>query len=153
MNRAINRVSAVVLFAFIALGTTGCAGKKASPLENEQQAFDDVRAELLSIVIDPKRAAEAVELVSALEQSFSVTRKDIELRKANLILLNEDYDASRSDFEVQFEHIALDIRTNRNHISAIHRQFAEVLTAEEWAAIDKARSKAMNAAINTIQSL
>ena len=153
MIRVINHFSTVVLLVFIALGTTGCAGKKMPPLDIEQQAFDDVRAELLSIVVDPKRAAQAVELVSELEQSFGVTRKDIELRKANLILLNEDYDASRSDIEAQIEHIVLDIRTNRNHISAIHRQFMEVLTAEEWAAIDKARSKAMNAAIKTIQSI
>jgi hypothetical protein len=153
MTRAINRFSTFALLVFLATGTVGCTGKKASPLEIEQQAFDDVRAEIQSVVADPERAAEAVALISAIQESFSATQKDIAAREVNLRTLNADYDASRADIAAQFEQVALDIKLNRENVSEIHRRLMSILTADEWAALEKARSDALDAAIRSIQSI
>jgi hypothetical protein len=153
MTNAIRICTAVALLAAITLSTTGCAGKKASPIEIEKQAFDDVRAEIQSVVTDPERAAKASELVSAIEQSFVDTKNNVATRKAHLIELNADYDASRADIEADFHLIAADIEANRQQISSIHRQWREILTAEEWDEIEKARSEALEAAIKTLRSI
>jgi hypothetical protein len=153
MSRYFNISSTIVLLAALALGTVGCAGKKASPLEIEQQAFDDMRAEIQSVISDPERAAEAVALISAIQQSFAATQKDIAARQAKLRTLNADYDASRADIEAQFEQVVLDIKLNQENVSEIHRQLMSILTTDEWEALEKARSDAMDAAIQSIQSI
>ena len=153
MNRITSLSSAIVVLAATALGTAGCASKNESPFDIEKQAFDDVRAEIQSIVSDPDRAAEAIDLVSALQQSIDDTQKDVSARKARIRELNADYDASRADIEAQFDQIKSDIKSNHQRASEIHRQLVSVLTADEWAEVEKASSQAMAAAIKSLQSI
>jgi Sec7-like guanine-nucleotide exchange factor len=94
MNRIISLSSAIVVLAATALGAAGCASKNESPFDIEKQAFDDVRAEIQSIVSDPERAEKAIDLATALEQSIDDTKKDVEARRAKIRELNADYDRS-----------------------------------------------------------
>jgi len=153
MTNAIKLCTTVALLAAITLSATGCTGKNESPLDIKKQAFDDVRAEIQSVVTDPERSAKAIELVTAIEQRFVETKNKVATRKAHLIELNANYDASRADIEADFEQIAVDIEANRQQISSIHRQLRDILTAEEWDELEKARSKALEAAIKTLRSI
>ncbi len=153
MTNAIKLCTTVALLAAITLSATGCTGKNESPLDIKKQAFDDVRAEIQSVVTDPERSARASELVSAIELSLVEIKNKVATRKSHFIELNADYDASRADMEADLDQIAVDIKANRQQISSIHRQLRDILTAEEWGELEKARSKALEAAFKTLRSI
>ncbi len=153
MNRIISMSSAIVVLAATALGTAGCASKNESPFDIEKQAFDDLRAEIQSIVSDSERAAEAIDLVSALQQSVDDIQRDVSARRATIRELNADYDASRADIDSQFDQIKSDIQSNQQRASETHRQLVDVLTADEWAEVKNASSQAMAAATKSLQSI
>jgi len=145
-------VSAVLALA-IALSVAGCASKKQSPLDKMDAAFDDVRAEVQSVVTDPERAAQADELIHQLQQTYTSTTKSIQLRKDRLRELDEDYDASRTDMEEQLELILTDLQANQQTVLKISDEMFSVLTNEERAEIGKARSKALNAAVAAMDAI
>ena len=116
-------------------------------------AFDDVRAEVQSVVTDPERAPQADELIHQLQQTYTSTTKSIQLRKDRLRELDEDYDASRTDMEEQLELILTDLQANQQTVLKISDEMFSVLTNEERAEIGKARSKALNAAVAAMDAI
>ena len=55
MLRTVNYFT-VFLIATIALFTVGCAGQKASPIDKEANAFDNLRTNVQEVVADPDRS-------------------------------------------------------------------------------------------------
>lgn len=153
MSRIIGLSSVSALFAALLLGATGCAGTKESPVEQEKQAFADVRATIQSVIPDSEREVKALALVSAVEHSFFDVRKNIKAREARFRELNADYDATRADIESELDRIKMDIKSNQQTVTDIHRQLVDVMTADEWAAVEKAESKALSAAVRSLQSI
>jgi hypothetical protein len=152
VNRLAGRTIAGALFVTLALGIAGCSGNKQTPQEAEQQAFEDVKAEIQSVVTDPKRAAQAADLIDELETSLDKVQADIAKRKANLRQLDQNYDTPREAFETELAALRSEFRANGRRVSAVRQQLTEVLTDEEWAALEKARSKALESALETAQS-
>ena len=145
--------SAAAIFMALILGLSGCANNKGTPAEIEQQAFDDLRAELRDVIDDPSRAAAAVAVVDELESDLADLRQRIETRKQRVRALNADYLTPREEFETYLTQVAQDIRQNRNQVSDTYERFLAAVNADERAAIRKAHTQAMNAAIQSIQSI
>ncbi len=142
-----------VISAFF-LSLAGCAGKDdVAPVEVEKQAFEDLRDDIRSAVTDPAREAEAIRLVGVLEQDLADLRASVTARKKRAKELNADYDTSRADFEAFLSGVESEVRDNRRRVSETHQAFLANVTAEERSAIAKTHTKAMNAAIKTIQSI
>ena len=67
--------------------------------------------------------------------------------------LNADYYTPRAEFEAYLNQVAQEIRQNRNQVSDTYERFLAAVSADERAAIRKAQTQAMNAAIQSIQSI
>ena len=127
----------------------GCAGKgDVAPVEVEKQAFEDLRTEIREVIDDPARAAEAIALAKELDE----LRERVADRKKRIRQLNADYDTSRTEFEAFFEKVNVEIRSNRQRAADSHRALRASTTAEEWSQISKARTKAMNSLIRSMQT-
>ena len=143
--------STVFLIAIIALFTVGCAGQKASPIDKEVDAFDNLRTNVQDVVADLERAEQSLALVDELQREFD-NIKELRLeRKKRIKALNADYDASRAEFDTLLDGIAQDRLANQERVSQTYRQLLEVITTEEWAKLAKSRNKAMQAAIKALQ--
>jgi hypothetical protein len=131
---------------------SGCANNKSTPTEVEQQAFDDLRAEIRNVVDDQQRATAAVEIVDELEIDLADLRERIATRKRRVRELNADYDTSREEFEVYLSQVAGEVRDHRNQMSDTYQHFLDLITEDERLAIGKAKTRAMNSAVRSIQS-
>jgi hypothetical protein len=142
-----------VTLALVAmLCVSGCAGKKQSPVDKMQEAFADLRTEIQTIVADPERASQAVELVDQLEQTYTDATASIQSHKDQLRELNEDYDVSRAAMEEPMALILVDLEVNQKVVLEIGNKMSALLTAEEKDELAKARSKALSAAVNTMNA-
>jgi len=146
---------ALVLFCIgIALMVTACAGKdNVSPVDVETQAFEDLRVEIREAVVDPANEAEAIRLVGVLQDDFEALRSSIAERSRRLKELNADYDTPRSEFEAFLTDAEAEMRGSRQRTSETHHALLRAMTAEERSQIDKVRSKAISAAIRSMQSI
>ena len=145
-------IGALVCIAIASL-IVGCAKDDVAPVDVEKQAFDDLRAEIRETITDPTREAEAIRLVGALEQYLADLRINITARKNRVKELNADYDTSRTDLDAFLAGVDAEVRDNKQRVSETHRALLANVTPEERAAIAKTHTKAMNAAIKTIQSI
>ena len=130
-----------------------CAKDDVTPVDEEKQAFEDLRAEIVAAITDPAREAETIRLVGVLEEDLTILRSSIAERKAAARQLNANYDTTRAEFEAFLARIEAEVRDNRQHVSKTHQALLANVTAEERSAIAKTHTKAMNAAIKTIQSI
>jgi len=138
----------------IAIMVAACAGKDAvTPVDVEAQAFEDLRSEIRNVVADSSREAEAIRLVDVLQKDIERLRNSIAARTSRLRELNADYDTPRADFEDFLASIESEVRENRQHVTEAHQALLAVTTSEERSQIDKYRTKAINAAIKSIQSI
>ncbi len=139
---------------FVAGAFAGCAGKdEIAPVDVEKQAFEDVRTEIREAIDDPAREAETIRLVGVLEQDLAALRSSVTARKARARELNANYDATRAEFEAFHAKMETEVRDNRLRVSKTHQALLATVTAEERSAIAKTHTKAMNAAVKTIQSI
>lgn len=154
MSDFTSRLVVMTVISAFFLSLAGCAGTDdVAPVEVEKQAFEDLRDDIRNAVTDPAREAEAIRLVGVLEQDLADLRASVTARKKRAKELNADYDTSRADFEAFLSGVESEVRDNRRRVSETHQAFLANVTAEERSAIAKTHTKAMNAAIKTIQSI
>ena len=140
-----------IVFALI---LSACAGKdEIAPADVEKQAFEDLRTAVRDAVDDPGREAEAVRLVEHLERDLAKLRKRISDRRKTVNALNADYDTPREDFEKYLADVARQIRENRQVVTETQLALGRAITDEEGAAIAKAHTRAMQAAVAAIQAI
>lgn len=148
------RLQFVMLFFAIALVLGACANKDdVSPAEDQAQAFEDLRNEIRNAVDDPAREREAIELVDALAEKLQQLQENLTYRTKRARELNSDYDTSRETFEAFFGEVDGQIQANRKQVAETQRALFAVLTPDERSSISKTHSKAMKAAIKTIQAI
>ena len=152
MKNSLTRSYFLLVFTALLFGSAGCAGSKQSPDDEAQLAFDDLRAEMQSVVADPERAAQAVALVSELEENFVHVRQIIRARRAEFTVLYADYDSTRADIDMALDEILSDTKSNREVISRVDRQLLDILTAEERDAVQRKHSDALVAAVRALES-
>jgi len=154
MQQVICEWKTVFLFAVIAISCAGCASKDdLSPVEAQRQAFEDLRSEIREVIDEPARESEALALVDALSEDFHALREKISERRQRARELNADYDSTRADFESFFDRVDEEIKSNKRRVSEKQRALFAVTTPNERSAISKAHTKAMDAAIRSIQSI
>jgi hypothetical protein len=147
------RVTRALLCIAVASLVVACAKDDVAPVDVEKQAFADFRTEIRELIDDPAREAEAIKLVGMLEQNLADLRSSIATRKNRARELNADYDTQRAEFDAFLAGIEAEVQDNRRRVTETHRAFHAHVTAEERATIAKAHTKAMKAAIKTIQTI
>lgn len=130
-----------------------CGKDDVAPVDVEKQAFEDLRTEIREAITDPARETEAIRLVGVLEEDLAALRKSITSRRNRVRELNADYNTPRADFETFLAGVEAEVRDNRRRVSETHQTFLANMTAEERSALTKTHTKAMNAAIRTMQSI
>ena len=130
-----------------------CAKDDVALVDVEKQAFEDLRATIAEAITDPVREAETIRLVGVLEEDLAALRTNITARKSHVRELNANYDTPRAEFEAYLAGVEAEVRDHKQRVSETHRALLVSVTAVERSAIAKTHSKAMNAAIKTIQSI
>lgn len=154
MTAYVTRGGATLLVTVLMLSITACAGKnKASAIDIEQEAFDDLRAEIREVIDDPFREMEALSLTDELIEALDQLRARVTERRRRLTALNANYDATREDFEAFFDEVETDIQLHRVDAIESERALLHVLTDEERRKLEKVQTKAMRAATRSIQSI
>ena len=141
----------VLMIAVLVLGVNGCAGTRESPDDEAGEAFDDVRMGIQSVVPDPDRVSKAVAMISEIQQEFISVGQTIKTRRAKALELYANYDSTRADLEAAMNDIISISRSNREKVSDIQRQLVDLLSTEEWSAVQKKHSKALSVAINALK--
>lgn len=132
----------------------GCASKDdVSPVEAEKQAFDDLRSEIRDVIDDQAREDEAIVLLDSLATELEALRSRVAERKQRIRKLNANYDTPRAEFDAYLLQANQEIQENRRRIGGSRRAFIAIVTPDELSAIRKVRSKAMIAAIKSIQAI
>lgn len=140
------------LLATAVLAITACAGNKESPEDKARAAFDDVEVAIQDVVTDQERAARATALVREMEQFFKDAAVSVDERRAAFRRLSSNYDAPQADLEAALERVREGMRENYRKYMESRRRLASVLTDEEWDALQKRRSKALNKALAAVRS-
>ena len=146
----------LIFLAVVALSIAACAttDKEAqAPEDIEQEAFNDLRTEIRETIDDPTRQMTVISHVDQLQIEFKSMRSSLMEGKSSVRAIFADYDASRERFE---ELIALHdttIRSQRKQVGESHRVLVENMTIDEWSALNKSGSKAMNSLLKSLQSL
>ena len=154
MFACIKRRSVLLLLIALASVVTACAGKgDVSAIEVEQQAFDDLRAQIREVIDDPWREMEVLSLTDELIAALDQLRDQVSERRRHVVALNKNYDTTREEFEAFFEEIEADIQAKRMELIETQRALLALLTPEERASLEKVGTKAMRAAVKTIQSI
>ncbi len=152
--RPICQRKSVLLFAALGFAIAGCASKDdVSPAELEAQAFEDLRAEIREVIEDPVRERDAIALVNALSEDFNALREKTSERRQRVRELNADYDSTRAEFESFFNQIDKEIKSNKRRVSEMQRALFATTTPSERSTISKVHTKAMDAAIKSIQEI
>ncbi len=153
MRKPFISTAGALLCIVIASLVVACAKDDVAPVDVEKQAFEDLRTDIRDAITDPAREAEAIRLVGVLEQDLADLRTSITARKARARELNANYDTPRAEFEAFLAGIEAEVRDHKRRVSETHRALLANVTPEERSAIAKTHTKAMNTAIQTIQSI
>ncbi len=143
-----------LLIAAVVLSFVGCAGKeKISSADVADQAIEDLRAEIRQAIDDPVRQDEVIALVDALADEVSTLRKHVSERKQRFRQLNANYDTPRADFKAFVGQVRQEIQAQQQQVAKQHRALLAITMPDEWAAISKSHTKAMKAAIKSMQAI
>ena len=153
MSQPIVRATAALLCIAIASLLVACAKDEVAPVDVEKQAFEDLRTNIREAITDPARETETIRLVGVLEDDLAALRTNIAARKIKVRELNANYDTPRGEFEALLAKIEAEVRDSRQRVSKTHQALLANVTLEERSAIAKTHTKAMNTAIQTIQSI
>jgi arginyl-tRNA--protein-N-Asp/Glu arginylyltransferase len=142
-----------LLIAF-AFAFAGCGGKDAvTPVDIEKQAWEDLRSDVREVISDPEREAEAIKLVDALAEDLNAFREVLTKRHERVRELNTNYDTTRAEFDAFLKQVSTEIQASQQRVSGKHQAFLAVTTPDEWSQLSKARSKAMTAAVKSMQAI
>jgi hypothetical protein len=145
-------IGALLCIAFASL-VVACAKDDVAPTDVEKQAFEDLRTVFRVAITDPAREAETIRLVGVLEEDLAALRSSVTARKARTRELNANYDTPRAEFEAFLAKMEAEIRDNRQRVSNTHQALLATVTAEEISSVAKSHTKAMIAAIETLQAI
>lgn len=141
------------MYSLVAVFVFGCASDDIAPVDVESQAFDDLRTEVQAAIADPSRATTAIRIIDQLESDLASLRAGIRERRDSARRLNADYDTTREEFETFLTEVEAEVLENKKRISELNRALFDAVTSEERSAVAKAHTRAMNAAIRTIQTI
>ena len=153
MNQSFVRATGALLCVAVVSLVVACAKDDVAPVDDEKQAFEDLRTNIREAISDPALEAETIRLVGVLEEDLAALRASLTLRKKRVRELNANYDTPRAEFEAFLAGVEAEVRDNRRRVSATHRALFADVTAEERSAFAKSHTKAMKKAVISLQSI
>ena len=151
LQRVSGSLKIIALLAALLL-VSACSGRE-TPVEKSIEAFDDVRAEVRSVIAEPDRAEAIIGLVDELQQSFDQTREIQQRHIKQFIELNRDYNSTPAQFDALIAATNSDIEVSQERTLGINRRLVAMVSAEEWEALNKARSKAFDSTFKTMNGV
>lgn len=144
----------LVISSLIAVLFVGCAGQGGMNLVDvEKQAFDDLRSEIRIAINDAERETKAITLVDELAEELESLRSLKTKSREQGRKLNANYDTTRAEFDAFVSASIVEIRLTQQRILEKRVAFIAITTLEEWNQIFNARTNAISAAIESIQSI
>ncbi|TDJ43864.1 MAG: hypothetical protein E2O51_07445 [Gammaproteobacteria bacterium] len=144
----------LVISSLLAMLFVGCAGQGGVNLADvEKQAFDDLRSEIRIAINDAERETKAITLVDELSEELESLRSLKTISREQGRRLNANYDTTRAEFDVFISASNVEIRLTQQRILEKRVAFIAITTLEEWNQIFNARTNAISAAIESIQSI
>ena len=134
-------------FFVVALGIAACAGNKQTLEQEESESFADLRAEVTNVVTDPERRQLALGAVDELEVTMRKLDKSLQERVDQFRQLYANYDTTQAEMEQATDDVLVQMKSNFDAAHVQFRQLSPQLTVDEWDAINKSTSKALNASI------
>ena len=148
------RSNVLIVLTAIALVFSACASKDdVSPVDEEKQAFEDLRAGVREAIDDPARETEAIRLIDLLQSDLDRLRITVKERRRRVMDLNSNYDTPRAEFQAYLDAVQTEVRENRRRVSETHRAFLSIVTAEERDEVEKLNSKAMQSTVKSLQAI
>ena len=133
---------AFVLAVLLFLGS--CAhDPQPSALDSAREALHELRAAVQREIKDPQRASQGARLVDESEQLLLEANAGLKAHDARMRALNADYDATRDAFRAAFRDFNAQQAERLQRLLDIDRRAKGLATAEEWAALDRVREKAI----------
>jgi hypothetical protein len=144
--------SALPLLIFVTL--TACGGKEAvAPADFEQQAFDDLREKIVTVIADSERQAAVSGLVDELQVDFANFRVAVTARRLELRKLNADYDATRDQFKQYVDRYNKEVMSNRDKVTQSRLALIGATTIEEWEQLQKLETNIMKKLVDSVQAI
>jgi septal ring factor EnvC (AmiA/AmiB activator) len=150
MTRTLNIILSLVLMML------NIACSSSEPVSREDQrsaAFADLRSAITEIVTDQGRQADVVAVIDSLEKDVDELWDLLVRRRTELRKLNADYDATREEFLEFANQMESRIQNSRRQALQQHLRLAAAMTADEWAAIEKAQTRAMRSIAGSVQGI
>lgn len=149
-----NRIFVSVFSLALLILNVACSSSEPVSREDEQAAaFIDLRSAVRNTVTDEVRRNQVLGKIDALERDVEDLHKLLVRRRAELRELNADYNATREDFVEFTSQMETRIRNGRREAIQRHSELASAMTAEEWASLSKAQTKAMRSISRSLQSI
>ena len=137
----------LVFLLIFALGLSACAGKDKKE-ETADAMTEQFRQEILTTVTDPKRAKKAANLADQLRQLFADAERQYKKDFETFRSLNANFDTKETAFQGFFMNMNNQARARQKRVLEIHAKMQELLTAQEWEDLEKAREKALKIDLN-----
>ena len=147
VNPSFKQFLLLIAVAVTPLVVVSCAGNKKTLNEEYQSAFTDLRNAVASNVTDDDRRSQALGTIDEAEASLSGMNDDIESRLEDFRQLNANYDATNVEIEEDMATIRAQMKSNFQELSRLHLKLIQLMTPEEFQAVNKSRSAALDAAV------
>ena len=150
MTRTLNIILSLVLMM---LNIACSSSEPVSREDHRSAAFADLRSAITEIVTDQGRQADVVAVIDSLEKDVDELWDLLVRRRTELRKLNADYDATREEFLEFANQMESRIQNSRRQALQQHLRLAAAMTADEWAAIEKAQTRAMRSIAGSVQGI
>jgi hypothetical protein len=139
-----------LIVGLLTLTLSSCSRSKSTPEDARVDAFNALRAEIVSIVVADDRQQQALNNVDDFERLFSNSEKVLESQRTKLRDLTRNYDATREQFDSLITETAALLKEEQVKVLEVRARMAAVLTDDEWIALEKSRNKAINKAFGSL---
>jgi Spy/CpxP family protein refolding chaperone len=139
-----------LIVGLLTLTLSSCSRSKSTPEDARVDAFNALRAEIVSIVVADDRQQQALNNVDDFERLFSNSEKVLESQRTKLRDLTRNYDATRDQFDSLITETAALLKEEQVKVLEVRARMAAVLTDDEWIALEKSRNKAINKAFGSL---
>ena len=148
-KRYSTRIGLSLALVLAAAWLVGCGGEPVAREDQQAAAFADLRAAIEETITDEQRRTEVLTIVDSLENDIDELTALLVRRRTELRELNANYDATREDFDRFTSEMEARIRRNRQQALRTHNEIVSAVTAEEWATLEKAQTRAMGSIAET----
>ena len=138
------------LLVFLAIATIGLAqscssssDKTQSALHKSVSAHEQVAEHIHEIVIDSKRADQAISIAEQMFEETEAFLENINESRKTAIELSENYDTTREALSAHYEIFFQQRKAHSEKYTALSFQLRKVVTEDEWNKINEVLAKEM----------